>query len=88
VKKYAVAFSAVLLIIATVLIIAAQSQPSTQPPGIAEDSWISLSDSVGIALTPFKQPLIEGGIGYHGTIMIRTDGVWHKLVLDNPPPKM
>jgi hypothetical protein len=50
--------------------------PADRPHGVAPDCWIRLDEKLGIVLDS-----VQAGSGASGRLMVKHDGMWHRLTL-------
>ena len=97
-RKTVVLGMALLMVVSASLIFLAQGKPEEPPPGVDPELWVPVADDFGVALSergrvvlprgrakPSFRELLKSEQELYGTLMIKIDGVWHKLYLDPPP---
>ena len=92
------------MLVATACLIVAGSAAQSdvdRPPGVDENSWVPISDTAGIALTsgialpasvrlPGSNAVVVPQVLRSGTgiLMVKSGGVWMRVDLDLPQPRM
>jgi hypothetical protein len=89
-----------LLVTAACLIVASSAAQTgaDRPPGVDESNWVPLSATAGIVLT---NPAVPGAIRLRGrnveprsltaatgTLMVKLGGVWTRVELEPPAPRV
>ena len=95
-KKITVLGIALLVVVSLVLV--AQDRSQEPPPGIYPEMWVPLAENYGVALSDYGPIVMPRGPGepsfreslksqpqVRGTLMIKVDGIWHKLYSVPPP---
>ncbi len=73
--------------------------PGDRPPGVNEDSWIAISDTVGIVIVdigytartalPSDLPRALSDVPQStGVLMVKVNELWTRVELAEPPPRL
>lgn len=79
-------WGAIALLIASLAIAIAAQKKTDLPPGVLAEMWMPINENSGVALN-FEGSRLSPSALIHGTLMIRSDGVWTKVYLDPAPEK-
>jgi hypothetical protein len=73
----------VLTLLATGFLSVPHAQAPDRPPGVSVDMWIPLSENAGIQLKREDKFHYAAPLVLHGTLFVKSAGIWQKLYLDN-----
>ena len=86
-KKRVVLGITVFLIVALGFNFALQRKQADVPPGVLPEMWIPINENAGVALNMWGESTsVKGGAAStHGTLMIKSQGAWQKIYLEQAP---